>query len=40
MHETGILEKNKDIIYKYLKPDYDLLNFIKTKWGFSYGRYN
>lgn len=40
MHETGILEKNKDTINKYLKPDYDLLNFIKTKWGFSYGRYN
>ena len=36
---TRILEKNKDIIYKYLKPDYDLLDLIKTKWGFSYGRY-
>jgi len=40
IHETGILEKNKNIIYRYLQPDYDLLNFIKTKWGFSYGRYN
>jgi len=30
MH-SGILEKNKDIIYKYLKPDYDLLDSIKTK---------
>jgi len=37
---TRILEKNKDIIYKYLKPDYDLLDLIKTKWGFSYGTYN